>query len=488
MTASLEQVWRPRLAGAVGGPAEGSSRSLPRSRPRSRRVTGRSRRPVHHTVLPQLCGELALACPVAALLAPPRLATVFPLLWVLSLGSARGYQNRGVLPSHEDAQRVLRAGFGIAVTGAALAAVAAAPLPVSPVDWLLLVAVTASASLARRQLTRVWRARAATPRPRVVVVGPDPEVQRFAAELGRSSRPPVEVVATCVPPRSRAHGRPAAPLEERLAATVRRHEADAAVILPGLGLDSAKLRRVSWKLAAEGVEMLHSPGVVDVDGHRVTLVSAGPIPMLQVRPTELHGPRRAAAEAVSRLLAVLLLVVLVPALTVIAALVRLESPGPAFFRQVRVGRDGHRFVMWKFRTMAVDAGRRRSELTAHNQSDGPLFKIREDPRVTPLGRWLRRHSVDELPQLVNVVLGSMALVGPRPALPGEVLQYAGDVRRRLAVKPGMTGLWQVSGRSDLSWEEAVRLDLRYVDNWTPGLDVRILARTVRCVVRPHGAY
>src|SRR6185503_2425478 len=159
--------------------------------------------------------------------------------------------------------------------------------------------------------------------------------------------------------------------------------------------------------------------------------------------------------------------------------------GPALFRQTRVGRDGSHFTLWKFRTMVVGADR---VALASNDVDGPLFKLRADPRVTPVGRVLRRWSLDELPQLVNVLRGEMSLVGPRPPLPSEVARYGDDVRRRLLVKPGLTGLWQVSGRSDLPWEECVRLDLRYVENWSPALDLMILWKTAFAVLGRSGAY
>jgi exopolysaccharide biosynthesis polyprenyl glycosylphosphotransferase len=182
------------------------------------------------------------------------------------------------------------------------------------------------------------------------------------------------------------------------------------------------------------------------------------------------------------------LLLLSPLLLAIAAAIRLSSPGPALFRQTRVGRNGTTFTVLKFRSMYIDAEERLAELRAVNEKDGVLFKIRDDPRVTRLGRWLRRYSLDELPQLCNVLAGQMSLVGPRPPLPSEVEQYAGDVNRRLVVKPGLTGLWQVSGRSDLSWEESVRIDLRYVENWSLALDAMILWRTIFAVVKSQGAY
>jgi lipopolysaccharide/colanic/teichoic acid biosynthesis glycosyltransferase len=162
--------------------------------------------------------------------------------------------------------------------------------------------------------------------------------------------------------------------------------------------------------------------------------------------------------------------------------------GPAFYLQERVGVGGKRFRMVKFRSMRVNADREVAALAAHNEGAGPLFKMRTDPRVTRIGALLRRYSIDELPQLFNVLTGSMSLVGPRPPLPREVAAYADDARRRLLVRPGMTGLWQVSGRSELSWEETVRLDLRYVENWSVTLDLAILWKTVNAVVRGRGAF
>jgi exopolysaccharide biosynthesis polyprenyl glycosylphosphotransferase len=193
-------------------------------------------------------------------------------------------------------------------------------------------------------------------------------------------------------------------------------------------------------------------------------------------------------EVVDRCAALLLLVALAPVMAAVAVSIRAGSPGPALFRQPRVGRGGTEFRIVKFRTMHVDAEARLAELRARNEHDGVLFKIRDDPRVTRLGRYLRRFSLDELPQLFNVLAGQMSLVGPRPPLPAEVAVYPSDMLRRLVVKPGLTGLWQVSGRADLSWEEAVRLDLRYVENWSLSLDLVILLRTVTAVLRTSGAY
>lgn len=182
------------------------------------------------------------------------------------------------------------------------------------------------------------------------------------------------------------------------------------------------------------------------------------------------------------------LTALLPLLAVIALAIKLNSRGPVIFRQIRVGRGGREFGVYKFRTMVVNADALLAELAAKNETDGLMFKIRKDPRVTRVGRVLRKWSLDELPQLANVLFGHMSLVGPRPPLPSEVARYDGDVARRLLVKPGITGLWQISGRSDLSWEDGIRLDLYYVENWSLAADLTILWKTVGAVVRTRGAY
>ncbi len=228
--------------------------------------------------------------------------------------------------------------------------------------------------------------------------------------------------------------------------------------------------------------------LIDVAGGRTTLRPVDGLPMLHVEHPNLSGPGRILKAALDRLAALLLLVLLAPVLAVLAVAVRCGSPGPVLFRQVRVGKDGREFVMYKFRTMHADAPARLAELRHLNDYDDVLFKLRDDPRITRVGRRLRRFSLDELPQLINVLRGQMSLVGPRPPLPEEVAVYPDDVRRRLAVKPGLTGLWQISGRSDLPFAEAVRLDLRYVENWSFSLDLMILLRTISAVCRASGAY
>jgi lipopolysaccharide/colanic/teichoic acid biosynthesis glycosyltransferase len=249
-----------------------------------------------------------------------------------------------------------------------------------------------------------------------------------------------------------------------------------------------ELRAMAGSLSAPGVELLVAPAITDVAGPRTVVRQVAGLPLLHVAEPTFAGPQRVLKEAMDRVGAAAGLLLLAPLFLAIAAAIRLDTPGPVFFRQARVGREGQRFNIVKFRTMVPDAEALQPTLHDRNEADGVLFKLRRDPRVTRVGRLLRRWSIDELPQLWNVLKGEMSLVGPRPPVPGEVARYERHVTRRLLVKPGMTGLWQVSGRADLEWSEAVRLDLYYVDHWSPIMDVAIIFRTFSAVTRGEGAY
>jgi len=245
---------------------------------------------------------------------------------------------------------------------------------------------------------------------------------------------------------------------------------------------------LSWDLAKSGIDLLVAPALIDVAGPRIAIRPVCGLPLLHVDEPELTGGRRVTKALLDRLVALISLIVVAPLLVAIALAIRLSSPGPAIFRQARIGWRGREFTMWKFRTMVRDAEALRSGLDELNRhTTGELFKVNVDPRVTPFGRWLRRTSLDELPQLVNVLFGQMSLVGPRP-LPVTDRKYDGEARRRLLVKPGLTGLWQISGRSDLDWEESVRLDLRYVEQWSLALDAMIIWKTIFAVLKGRGAY
>jgi exopolysaccharide biosynthesis polyprenyl glycosylphosphotransferase len=253
-------------------------------------------------------------------------------------------------------------------------------------------------------------------------------------------------------------------------------------------IDAVKLRGLAWELEKTGTDLCVAPSLLDVAGPRTTVRPTAGLTLLHVDHPQLSGARQAVKSLFDRVMAGLALLLLSPLFLMLSLVIRLHDRGPALFIQTRVGKDGHTFRLFKFRTMVVDAEQRVAQLQASNDHDGVLFKMRRDPRVTAIGTRLRKWSMDELPQLVNVVLGDMSLVGPRPALPAEADKYADHVRRRLVVKPGLTGLWQVNGRSDLSWEESVRLDLRYVENWSFALDLQILWKTISVIIRGSGAY
>ncbi|MBD3781905.1 MAG: sugar transferase [Micrococcales bacterium] len=276
--------------------------------------------------------------------------------------------------------------------------------------------------------------------------------------------------------------------EEATLEAVDRVGADVVAVASSPTISGHALRRLGWALEQRDVELLIAPGIVDVAGPRLSLRRASGLPMLHLERPVSSGVHYRIKLWVDRAAALVALILLSPVILGIALLVRLDSAGPAFFRQERVGEAGRLFPILKFRTMVTDAETRLTPLAEAHDGNEVLFKLRRDPRVTRVGSVLRRFSLDELPQLVNVVRGEMSLVGPRPPLPREVDGYESDAVRRLRVRPGMTGLWQVSGRSDLSWIDSVRLDLWYVDNWSLALDGQILVRTVRAVLQGRGAY
>jgi exopolysaccharide biosynthesis polyprenyl glycosylphosphotransferase len=280
---------------------------------------------------------------------------------------------------------------------------------------------------------------------------------------------------------------PVYPARDDVLPLIRELAADTIAVCGSVSAEPGELRRLAWQLEGSGVDLVVAPQLTDIAGPRVHIRPIEGLPLLHVEEPTLSGVAWLGKNVMDRVLAATGLLLLAPLFGAVAVAVKLSDQGPVFFRQARVGREGGTFHVWKFRTMYVDAEERRAALNDHNESDGQLFKIKQDPRIFPLGRFLRASSIDELPQLINVLRGEMSLVGPRP-LPADDGDYLGDVRRRLLVRPGITGLWQVSGRSDLSWDESVRLDLYYVDNWSLAYDLHILWRTIGVVIARNGAY
>jgi exopolysaccharide biosynthesis polyprenyl glycosylphosphotransferase len=417
-------------------------------------------------------------------------SALFPLAFVAALAANRAYERRHLFVGTEEYQRVIRGGLWLTAVAAVVSYALEIPLARG---WLAIALPAATLTCLverfaiRRQLHRA-RARGERLR-RVIVVGHAKGVADLAARLNRERFHGMAVVGACLPPgHTDDVGVPVYGTFDDVAKAVAAASADTVVVLGCPELDGVALRRLAWRLEPDDIDLILASSLIDVAGGRTTVRPVDGLPMLHVEHPRLTGPARLVKEVVDRVGAAVLLVVCAPLLAAVAVAIRWDSPGPVLFRQVRVGRDGRHFTMYKFRTMYVDAEQRLSEIRHLNEHDGVLFKIRGDPRVTRVGRWLRRLSLDELPQLVNVLRGDMSLVGPRPPLPSEVAAYPDDMHRRLVVKPGITGLWQVSGRSDLSWEETIRLDLRYVENWSLTLDLVIMLRTLTAVWRGAGAY
>lgn len=267
----------------------------------------------------------------------------------------------------------------------------------------------------------------------------------------------------------------------------RAHGADLVLVAP-TGMRPGSLRELTVHLQDTGLDVAVAPSLYETVLRRVTVETAANVPLLHVDQVRLTAGKALAKRLLDLTAGCALLVALSPVMLAAAAIVRLDSPGPALFRQTRVSRDGREFTLLKFRTMHVDADDRLQEVADLNEAGHHFFKVREDPRVTRTGRMLRRWSIDESPQLLNVLRGEMSLVGPRPPLPREVARYDTWHYQRLRVKPGITGIWQVSGRSHVPFDEAVRMDVFYIENWSLGYDLLLLAKTVRAVLGRDGAY
>jgi exopolysaccharide biosynthesis polyprenyl glycosylphosphotransferase len=331
----------------------------------------------------------------------------------------------------------------------------------------------------------------------VLAIGNRDAVSALARELTRNSRDGYRVVAVCIPgygpPRGEhlaVNGREIAIIggETHASDSVRVCGADTVVIAGTEHFGAQGIRRLIWELEPMDVDLVLSPGVMDVAQTRLAMRPIAGLPLLHVEKPQYRGATRLQKRAFDFGFALVVLTLALPILLLAAVAIRLGSRGPVFYSSERIGVDGTPFSMLKLRTMVDDADTQLERLLARNECDGPLFKMRDDPRVTAVGRVLRRLSIDELPQFINVLRHEMSVVGPRPPLRREVKTYDRDVQRRLLVKPGITGLWQVNGRSDLSWDEAVRLDLWYVDNWSIVGDFLIIAKTVRAVFQRSGAY
>jgi len=420
------------------------------------------------------------------------LSLALPVLWLAALWLAGAYDVRYIGIGSDEFRKVLNSGVSLIAVVAIFSY--AANTELSRGYLLIALPCVTLFNLAARYAMRKRLHRVRTSgrcMHSVVAAGHESAVAGLITELRREPYHGLTVVATCLAQPSKVTevaGVPVCGGLDNVADAVRRFGANTVAVLACPEIDGIKLRELAWELEKTNTDLCVSPALLDVAGPRTTIRPAAGLTLLHVDHPQLTGARLILKGLFDRCAAAVILLLLAPLFAVLAAAIWLSDGGPALFRQVRVGKDGRMFRIYKFRTMVADAEQRLVHLLASNDTDGVLFKLREDPRVTAVGAHLRRWSIDELPQLINVLLGDMSLVGPRPALPDEAAKYAEHVRRRLVVKPGLTGLWQVNGRSDLSWDESVRLDLRYVENWSFVLDLQIMWKTISALLRGHGAY
>jgi exopolysaccharide biosynthesis polyprenyl glycosylphosphotransferase len=421
------------------------------------------------------------------------LSLALPVLWLAALWLAGGYDVRFIGTGSDEFRKVLNAGVGLTAALAIFSYAVNLELSRGYVV-IALPSVTLFDLFARYGIRKRLHHQRGTGRCmlNVVAVGHEPAVADLVKELHRDRYHGLSVVGACVVQPGECGeevaGVPVYGGFDDVTAAVKAFSANTVAVLACPEIDGIRLRGLAWELEKTGTDLCVSPALLDVAGPRTTIRPTAGLTLLHVDHPQLSGLRLVVKDLFDRCVAAAALLLLFPLLTLLGLTIWLSDRGPALFTQVRVGKDGRAFRIYKFRTMVVDAEQRKAELLATNETDGILFKLRNDPRVTSVGAHLRRWSIDELPQLINVFLGDMSLVGPRPALPDEAEKYAEHVHRRLVVKPGITGLWQVSGRSNLSWDESVRLDLRYVENWSFALDLQILWKTASVLVRRSGAY
>jgi exopolysaccharide biosynthesis polyprenyl glycosylphosphotransferase len=421
--------------------------------------------------------------------------TLLPVVWVLAMMIARSYEPRFLWLGPDEFRRV----FSAATLLLACVATVSWGLKVEVARGFVVVALPLATALTllQRWGNRVWLHRQRAHghyQQTAIIVGHRSGVAAMHAQMDREAYHGYRVIGCCIPPHIAGKDEvlfddlPVLGDLRQVVDVVRQYEVDTVTVLPSPELDGAALRQLGWDLESTQAELLLAPAVTEVAGPRVRIRPVSGLPLMHVERPDLRGVRRLTKAAFDRLTALLAVLVLMPALLTVALAVKVTSRGPVFYRHERVGKGEKPFHVLKFRTMVPGADKVVDTLLDQSDGNAVQFKMRSDPRVTAVGRFLRRFSIDELPQLFNVLGGTMSLVGPRPHVTREVEQYGYDMRRRLLVKPGITGLWQISGRSNLSWDDSVRLDVRYVENWSLTFDLMILTRTVGAVIRGSGAF
>ena len=410
------------------------------------------------------------------------------LLLVAGLILCRAWESRVLGNGTAEPRRVTKAFAGAAV-GTGMAGLAFEVVSVKPWVFGIMPAAWAFCLAARYALRKLLHHERRHGRCQLAVLAVG-SAESITDLVRRTRRDPffgwtVAAACTTTGAESTIEGVPVVGDLDAIARIVQDDDYRVVAVSPAPGCGPGRLQQLAWELENTSVELAVDPGLMEIAGPRLHITPVDGLPLLRLTEPRFSGTGWVAKGFVDRMCAAVLLLVFAPVFVALALAVRLDG-GPAFYRQERVGICGRRFHMLKFRSMCVGADRMLDGLTS--DQDGVLFKMRDDPRVTRVGAFLRKYSLDELPQLFNVLAGTMSLVGPRPPLPHEVAQYGPAAQRRLLVRPGITGLWQVSGRSDLSWEETVRLDLRYVENWSPALDALILWKTFGAVAASRGAY
>ncbi len=411
-------------------------------------------------------------------------------LWLVIFSGQRLYNTRFIGRRIDEIRRIVNA----TILGTLSVAVAASlgNILLRRAGWVMLavcatIAVAIEREIARQLFTRL-RATGHMTRD-VIIAGANPEGQDIAAMLQTESWMGYRVVGFVDDSPGSAEPIPGIPLLGGIAEvhSVLADYPEASVIVASTGLDTAVTNRMARDLLDRGVPVELSSTLRDIAFERLTVRPLGRFPVVYVEPVTREGWRAAAKRAFDLVVGLASLVVAAPVLLLAAIAIRIDSRGPILFRQVRVGRNSEPFHVLKLRSMVVDAEDRLADLVDLNEADGPLFKMASDPRITRVGRFIRATSIDELPQLFNVIRGDMSLVGPRPALPHETEEWDALLAQRLRVKPGITGMWQVNGRSNTNFEDYTRLDLYYVDNWSLTTDLAILFKTVPAVVFARGA-
>lgn len=427
------------------------------------------------------------------------LAALLAVIWYLALAAVRSRDPRVFGSGAQEYQLVARA--SLAVFGVLAICTLLLKWDLSRLHLAVVFSVGPLGLILSRKLWRTWlhrRRRLGQFRTAVLVVGGTQSGLAMANQFLSDPQSGFRVLGIWVPDQladphevvlTSDGAVPVFGIEQTMASAIAGIKADTVAVTDSEHFGPEGMRELTWELEDLSIDLLIAPNVVDVVGSRLVMRTVANRPLIHVDEPQYEGASRWGKAVFDRGLAFCILLVASPVFLGIAICVKLTSPGGVFFRQERIGFNSEPFWMMKFRSMRSGADAELTELlAAQGGSDSPLFKVQNDPRITKIGRFIRRFSIDELPQLINVIRGDMSLVGPRPQVPAEVALYDERARRRLHVKPGMTGLWQVSGRSNLSWEESVQLDLYYVENWSIMADVLILAKTVKAVVGSDGAY